>query len=262
VCSSYLAEASKAMIANVMGISQQMVESMVQAQAEPTDDPMEKVAKVFKMLQPAMAALGNQNAASQQRLIPPPQQAPQQAAPAQQQAPQQPRTLTRATSPHIPDKQWISGGLHTVRRLETGELPGMQLFPALKWCSENLPPVMLNAIKAGDEAKVMEIGAEGMDDVLLNWIMDEQHSAFLKFCISVIQRMLLSAWDDAVAREAWSQFQQYHAAKGNPVPAEAEEKPKSEKRMPPPPPPADAEMAEATDAPEKPAEVEPAKEGA
>ena len=68
------AEASKTLVSNVMGIAQQMVAAQVDAgQNEGTDDPMEKMARIFKMIAPAIGALGQGSNG-----VPPPQPQPQQ----------------------------------------------------------------------------------------------------------------------------------------------------------------------------------------
>jgi plasmid maintenance system antidote protein VapI len=194
------AEAAKTMMANVMGISQTMIQNMVEAQSEPTDDPMEKVARVFKMLAPALGAM-SQNAqaavAQQPQRI---QQLPGQPAPPQQRAP-------------VPPAEYIKGGLYTIMRLETGEIPPPKRFEALKWCAENLPKPMLDAIRSGVEDDVMSQGAQGMDANLLGWIQDEQHVEFMRGCIKDVQRMLLGAMTQADAQASYEAHMAYMQAK-------------------------------------------------
>jgi hypothetical protein len=203
------AEAAKTMMANVMGISQSMIQNMVEAQAEPTDDPMEKVARVFKMIAPALGALSSN---AQQTVIPQqPQRLPQQGQPQQQ---QQPRV--------IPPAEFIKGGLYTIMRLETGEIPVQKRFEALRWCSENLPKPMLDAIRSGSEDDVLAQGAPGMDDRLFGWIQDEQHLDFLRDCVKDIQRMLIGAMTQADAKASFEKHVAYMQAKGQPQPAQAE----------------------------------------
>jgi len=192
------AEAAKTMMANVMGISQTMIQQMVEAQAEPTDDPMEKVARVFKMLAPALGAM-SQNA--QQSVVPAqpqPQQRIQQAQPQRQQ---------------IPPAEYIKGGLYTIMRMETGEIHPTKRFEALKWCAENLPKPMLDAIRSGVEDDVLSRGAEGMDAALMGWIQDENHMQFLRDCIKDIQRILLGAMTQVDAQASYEKHIAYLQAK-------------------------------------------------
>jgi len=199
------AEASKTIMSNVLGISQSMIQNMVESQAEPTDDPMEKVARIFKMVAPALGALSSNAAASVN-------QQPQQRLPqAQQQAaqPQQPQ--------QIPPAEYIKGGLYTIMRLETGEIPIQQRFNALKWCAENLPKPMLDAIRSGVEDQVLSIGAQGMDDKLMVWIAEEKHIEFLRDCIKDIQRMLIGALTQNDARESLEKHAAYMQAKAQPA---------------------------------------------
>jgi hypothetical protein len=229
------AEAAKTMMANVMGISQTMIQNMVEAQAEPTDDPMEKVARIFKMLAPALGAMNN----NAQQAVLPQQRLPQ--APGQAQQPQQPRV--------IPPAEFIKGGLYTIMRLETGEIPVQKRFEALRWCSENLPKPMLDAIRSGSEDDVLAQGAPGMDDRLFGWIQDEQHMDFLRDCVKDIQRMLLGAMTQADAKASFEKHAAYMQAKGQPAPevipaevsesqvaqpAPVEEKANGKRRAPPP----------------------------
>lgn len=198
------AEASKTMMANVLGMSQTMMQQLLESNAEPTDDPMEKVARVFKMIAPALGAM-NQNAQAtvpvqqQQRL---PQGAPQQ---------QQP----------ISPNEYIKGGLYTIMRLETGEIPAAKRFEALKWCCTNLPKPMLDAVRSGIEDDVMSQGASGMDALLLGWIQDEQHVEFMRGCIKDMQRMLLGAMSQADAQASYEAHMAYQQAKASGPPAAA-----------------------------------------
>jgi hypothetical protein len=193
------AEAAKTMMSNVMGISQTMIQQMVEAQAEPTDDPMEKVARVFKMLAPALGAM-SQNA--QQSVVP---QQPQQRIPQGQ--PQQRQ--------QIPPSEYIKGGLYTIMRMETGEIHPQKRFEALKWCADNLPKPMLDAIRSGVEDDVLSKGAEGMDAALMGWIQDENHMQFLRDCIKDIQRMLLGAMTQVDAQESYAKHVAYLQAKAD-----------------------------------------------
>jgi hypothetical protein len=204
------AEAAKTMMANVMGISQSMIQNMVESQAEPTDDPMEKVARVFKMIAPALGAL---NSNAQQTVIP---QQPPQRLPQQQGQPQQQQQRV------IPPTEYIKGGLYTIMRLETGEIPVQKRFEALRWCSENLPKPMLDAIRSGSEEDVLAQGAPGMDDRLFGWIQDDQHMDFLRDCVKDIQRLLLGAMTQADAKASFEKHVAYMQAKGQPQPAQAE----------------------------------------
>ena len=194
------AEAAKTMMSNVMGISQTMIQNMVEAQAEPTDDPMEKVARVFKMLAPALGAM-TQNAqiavTQQPQRV---QQPPGQPAPPQQRAP-------------VPPAEYVKGGLYTIMRLETGEIPPTKRFEALKWCAENLPKPMLDTIRSGVESEVMAQGAQGMDAAILGWVQDENHAGFLRGCIKDIQRMLLGAMTQVDAQASYDAHIAYQQAK-------------------------------------------------
>jgi hypothetical protein len=256
------AEAAKTMMSNVMGISQTMIQQMVEAQAEPTDDPMEKVARVFKMLAPALGAM-SQNA--QQTVVP---QQPQQRLPQAAAAPVQQQ---------IPPTEFIKGGLYTIMRLETGEIQPPKRFEALKWCCANLPKPMLDAIRSGVEDNVMSQGAQGMDATLLGWIQDENHVQFMRDCIKDMQRMLLGAMTQADAKESFDRHMAYMQAKAqaqgqqpevaaadNGVPVDidpaqvaqpVEPAPNGKRRAPPPSdkPPVDVEQEAA--APVKQAEV-------
>lgn len=210
------AEASKTLMANVMGISQTMVEQMVQAQAEPTDDPMEKVARVFKMIAPALSAMNTSTqqaatAAQPQRI----QQQPQ-----QPQAPQQ-----------LPPAEYIKGGLYTIMRLETGEIKIQQRFQALKWCADNLPKPMLDAIRSGVEDNVLQIGSQGMDAKLIEWISDEKHVEFLRDCIKDIQRILMGAMTQGDAKASLEKHAAYMQAKVNGEPP-AQAEPVAEEAIP------------------------------
>jgi hypothetical protein len=241
------ADASKALMGNVMAISQTMVEQMAQSQAEPTDDPMEKIGRVFKMIAPALSAMNT----GTQQAVPQMQQA--------QVIPQQPR-IAQQPQP-IPPSEYIKGGLYTIMRLETGEIPVNKRFHAIKWCADNLPKQMLDAIRSGVEDNVMSIGAQGMDEVLIGWISDDNHAQFLRECIADIQRMLLGALTQAEAKASIERHVAYQQAKaqanGQPAPAAADaeamipanmteaavSQPVVEKvngkRSAPPPPPAD-----------------------
>lgn len=179
------ADASKALMGNVMTISQTMVEQMAQSQAEPTSDPMEKISRVFGLIAPALAAL---NGGTKAAIAPaPPQQRLPQAQPQRSPAP-------------VPASEYIKGGLYTIMRLETGELPANQRFNALKWCAQNLPRPMLEAIRGGDEGQVITAGMSGMDERLMTWIQDEQHMTFLRGCLADIQKMLLGTITEADAQ--------------------------------------------------------------
>lgn len=194
------AEASKTLMANVMGISQTMVEQMVQSQAEPTDDPMEKIGRVFKMIAPALSAM---NTGTQQAAVPQ-QRIAQQGQPVQQAAPQQ-----------VPPAEYIKGGLYTIMRLETGEIPIAKRFMALKWCADNLPKPMLDAIRSGVENNVMTIGAQGMDERLIGWISEDAHADFMRECIKDIQRILLGALTQGDAKASLEKHAAYMQAKAN-----------------------------------------------
>ncbi len=204
------AEAQKALMSNVMTASQHMMEQMAQAQAEPTDDPMEKIGRLFKMFAPALGAITQGN-----------QQVVQHSLPAVATA--QPAGRPQAAS--FPPSEYIKGGLYTLMKLETGELAASQRFNAFKWCISNLPKDMLEAIKIGSEPRVLQIGQAGMDEKLLGWIMDEQHMAFLRDCLYDIQRMILGTMTQASAQESYEKHVAYMQAKGQVQPAaeEAEE---------------------------------------
>lgn len=201
------AEAAKAMMANVMGMSQTMVQQLIESQAEPTDDPMEKVARVFKMIAPALGALSPAGQPAQ--LPPPPRVVQAQVQPAQRQ------------QQSVPPAEWIKGGLYTIMKLETGEIPIQQRFNALKWCADNLPRPMLDAIRSGVEDNVLSIGAQGMDNTLMGWISEEVHAQFLRDCISDIQRLLLGAMTQSDAKASIEKHATYMRAKagGGPPPA-------------------------------------------
>lgn len=202
---SQQAEAAKTMMANVMGVSQAMVQQMVESQAEPTDDPMEKVARIFKMIAPALGAIGQSPPAIQ----PQPQQQPQ------PRIAQQPNAQRQQQQ--VPPAEWIKGGLYTIMRLETGEIPVQQRWQALKWCSDNLPKQMLDAIRSGVEDTVLGVGAQGMDENLLGWIADERHAQFLRDCIADIQRILLGALTQADVQASLEKHSAYMQAKGTPM---------------------------------------------
>lgn len=197
------AEASKTVISNVMGISKNMMDNMLKNEAEPTDDPMEKVGRIFKMIAPALGAL-NQPA----QVIPP--------QPQQQRIAQQPQAPAQPVAP--PPAEYIKGGLYTIMRLGEGETAVQHRFNALKWCADNLPKSMLDAIRAGDEDKVIEIGAQGMDAKLVGWISDEANMEFLRGCIKDIQRMLLGAMTQVDAKESLEEHILHLQAKGITVP--------------------------------------------
>ena len=196
------ADASKTLMGNVMSISQTMVEQMAQSQAEPTDDPMEKVARVFKMIAPVLGGLNQNTQQAVAAVQPQPQRIAQQPAP-------------------IPPTEYIKGGLYTIMRLENGQIAARQRFQALKWCAENLPRPMLDAIRSGVQDNVLAIGAEGMDNTLMAWIQDPQHLAFLQDCVVDIQRMLLGAMTQDTARASFEKHVAYMQAKGQPVQQEA-----------------------------------------
>ena len=198
------ADASKTLMGNVMSISQTMVEQMAQSQAEPTDDPMEKIGRVFKLIAPALGAM---NQGTQHAVAPP-------AIQQHQQAPQQQR---RQQPQQIPPSEYIKGGLYTIMKLERGEIPIQQRFQALKWCADNLPRPMLDAIRSGVEDNVMQIGAQGMDEVLIGWITNDAHAQFLRDCIADIQRILLGAMTQADAKASLEKHLAYMQAKGQPV---------------------------------------------
>jgi hypothetical protein len=203
------AEASKTLVSNVMGIAQQMVSAQVEAgQNEGNDDPMEKMARIFKMIAPAIGALGQGNNSVPQ------QQQPQQP----QRLAQQPNVQQQRT---VPPAEWIKGGLYTIMRLETGEIPIQQRWQALKWCADNLPKPMLDAIRSGVEDSVLTIGAQGMDETIMGWVADENHAQFLRDCIADIQRILIGALTQADVKASLEKHAAYQQAKGGAAPAEA-----------------------------------------
>lgn len=189
------AEANKMLMTNVLGVSQKMVESMAENNADPTDDPMEKIGRVFKMIAPALGALQAPKAVAIQ-----PQQPQQRAAPQQQ----------------VPPTEYIKGGLYTIMRLENGEIPVTKRWQALKWCADYLPKEMLDAIRSGVEENVMAIGSHGMDSTLMAWIADDAHVQFLRECLADIQRILLGAVTQADAKASLERHAAYMQAKGQP----------------------------------------------
>ena len=273
------AEASKLLISNILGISQQMVEAQLAASApgEEGDDPMDKVGRIFKMLTPAISALSN-GANTQQQLLQTQQninnaqqaqQAPQQV---RQQAPQQQqKPVTRKNNPEIPEAQWIKGGLDTIMNLEIGKIPPDQRFHALKWCADNLPDRMLTAIRSGDENNVFAIGQEGASPEFTAWLFEHDLNAdFLRACVTDIRHILLNTITQEIANASLQAHMAHQQQKhGQPFPQSqqthdttaevVQEKPKpTGKRSAPPP--KDVPVAVDQPAEEKPAAEKPAAE--
>jgi hypothetical protein len=167
---------------------------------------MDKIGKVFNMLRPVLGAI---SAPTPPALPAPVAQQPQQAAPTRRAA--QP---TREANPTIPDAEWTKGCLYTIMRLETGEIPVANRLEALAWTAKNLPPALAGAVKAGDKEKIKSLGAEGLDDVLLAWIMDEKHVAFMEVALADVQRMLVRAWDRQSAKASIDAHVAYQRSKG------------------------------------------------
>lgn len=188
-------EGNKVIMQNVMGITQKMVENMATAQEDPTDDPVEKIGRVFKMLAPALSMMGSgtqQTVATTARVV------------QQQPTPQMVQ----------PPIEYVKGALYTIMRLETGQIHVRQRWQALNWCAINLPKEVLDAIRAGDESTVLTIGANAMDETLKAWAQDMDHLGFLRECIADIQRILLGALTQADARASIERHIAYMQAKG------------------------------------------------
>lgn len=198
------AQSMQALISNILGMSKQMVEAQLEAQAPGNDDdPMDKIGRMFKIFAPAVAAIGK-SGAPQQQFVQAQQQIPTQVTQVVQQAPppqRQQGPATRKTHPNIPDNEWIKGSLNTIMQLGSGQIPPEKRFPALKWCAENLPEKMLAPIRAGNEEQVLAIGQEGADETFTGWFLaDEANIEFLRGCVSDIQRMLAGAFNEESAR--------------------------------------------------------------
>lgn len=241
------AEASKMLISNILGISKQMVEAQLEANAPENegDDPMDKIGRMFKMFAPAISALGG-GAAVQQQITTASQQQPQIAQQPQQAPVQQPKQnapVTRKTHAQIPDAEWIKGGLDTIMNMEMGRIPIDQRFHALKWCAENMPDRMLTAIRSGDENNVFAVGQEGASGEFTAWLMgDETHVEFLRGCVGDIRHLLLNTMTQEVAQASVKKHQLHMQMKnGQPFPTQettaevVEEKRTGGKRSAPPP---------------------------
>jgi len=182
------AEVAKSMISNVMGISQTMVESMMEAQSVETDDPMEKISKVFNILKPALGAFAA------------PQQAPQPV--------QQITHVPVAAPPQAPvdpqeqERQQIHGCLITIVKLEKGEVPPTSYVDAVRWIARHAPESLKRAIISGNEETIMSIGAQGMTQQIMGWLTEEEaHANFLRAVIQDVKRVLAGALDEPSAKE-------------------------------------------------------------
>lgn len=234
------AEAMKGMMGSVLGLSQTMMEQMVENQAEPTDDPMEKVGRMMKMFAPVIENMMKPTAQPVQ-VIPQPVQAVAQ--------PRQ-RRPAHVVKPDVPPAERIKGALYTMMHLETGKIPVQQRFAAMKWCLDTLQGLpILGVIRSGQQDKIMEAGMEGMDNVLFTWISEPTHAEFLKDCLTDLQRILMGGFTESDAKASLQKHAAYLAAKnGGPqplpessedIPADVDEEDVAQpvKKKPQPPPP-------------------------
>ncbi len=105
-----------------------------------------------------------------------------------QDAQQQP---TAAPKRHTP-LQLINGSLMTIARLSVGEILPIQRFNALNWIRDNAPASLLDAVRAGDENKVLEIGAPAVmsSTALQGWINAPENVEFLRAALADLRHIL------------------------------------------------------------------------
>ncbi len=90
------------------------------------------------------------------------------------------------------DLQLINGSLMTIARLSVGEILPIQRFNALNWIRDNAPASLLDAVRAGDEGKVLEIGAPAVmsSAALQGWINVQENVDFLRAALADLRHVL------------------------------------------------------------------------
>ncbi len=99
------------------------------------------------------------------------------------------------------DVQRIGSCLTTVRKLSLGAVKPTSRWDAIKWIVEWMPQPMLDAVKARDEATVMQLGmgAAVSNATILQWITDGENQEFLKDVLEDVRLLISGEATEALA---------------------------------------------------------------
>ena len=128
----------------------------------------------------------------------------------------------------------------TVVNMSNGKIPLASRFDALNWCVQNAPPAMLDAIKAGDEAKVMEVGTTAVitHPELPGWISSEPNIGFLRAAIADMHLLATGKLTPEKVKESMAAHAEFLSSAMQPAAPAAPAEPPT-----PPAPPADVPPA-------------------
>lgn len=206
-------------------------ETMAMKTQVPEKEEESTLGSIAKIAGPIIAAVQQQQAAAQQQQqqAPPEPAHPAVAAPAQPRrvsvkpappadaaqpnppaapaAEQQPRR--KAQRPEKPkadptkysDPKRVEGVLLLVRKLSLGIIKPTDRWHAIRWMAEWMPPTMLEAVKAKNEAKVLEqgMGVALSNATILGWITDEENQGFLRDALEDVRKLITGEITESLA---------------------------------------------------------------
>ncbi len=184
-------EATGLIFKNLMGTMKDLMDQKKEA----PDKEKSTFQQVLEVAGPLLQGLAQQQ---QQASVAPPtneQLAPPQAQPIEE-APQRRRRTEKvpppaATAPaptgeapkrQFTDTERIGGCLKTIADLSTGKILPNARFPAIAWIKKQAPASLLDAVKAGDRDKVLQLGIPVVmgSPGLSRWFNDADNVAFLE----------------------------------------------------------------------------------
>lgn len=125
--------------------------------------------------------------------------------------PAKPQPAPTPAKPEPTDAARIGACLRTIQAMDVGKVPAAQRWDALRWCSDNMPESLRQAIRIDSEEQVMSLGMTAVvnDPALLAWISNTESVSFLRVALADIRRLLLGTLDAERAssavkeQEAW-----------------------------------------------------------
>ncbi len=188
-------EGTLAQIAKIAGpfLASMQQQAQVQQTAPPTTAELQTQAPAG----PPQAEVVDEPRRQRRGKVPPPPALAQQPAAAPAAAAQPPR---RPRNPaDLPDVERIRVSLDAIRRLSTGEIEPGSRFNLLTWMQKMAPASLLEAVKAGDQDKIMELGTPTVlaNPVLMDWVNQDYNVKFLMGALSDLKLML----DGTISRE-------------------------------------------------------------
>lgn len=114
-------------------------------------------------------------------------------------APMAPAVKKKPVPGDFTDEQRTIFVLNSIRNLSIGKIPPAERFKMLDWAKDWAPAAMIEAVKAGNRDKVLELSAPAViaDAGLLAWISEERNGIFLHEAVVDLKAII----DNTLTRE-------------------------------------------------------------